>query len=524
MIRRFDSLDAQPLFPRSGDVQPRSPFVSADSTWVGFISDGSIMKAPVTGGSPVSVCECDAESRGGAAWLADGTIVYNGGAGLKAVSADGRDNRPLTKLDVEHGESEHLAPAALPGRDEVLFTAFVEPGNRSAIHAVNVTSGARRPVLSGAVSPRYFASGFLAYLDASSLLHAIRFDAARSQTSGEPLSIGTLPIAGAAAYGGYDVSATGTLVYLPGQQNAASRRLVWISRDGKEQDTNLPRHAYLYPRFSADGESVALDVRDAFSGDLWLWDLKRDTLSRFTTGAGRNAYPAWTPDGRNLLFASSRTGSDNIYRQAADGSGAAQALTNHPNPVLPYLVSPDGTMAVLRELMGGNPDLALLRLTGTPTIERLIYSRASDVNADLSPDGHWIVYQSDQSGVPEIYVQPFPDVGRGRWQISNGGGLTPLWARKGREIFFVDPGNNLMRVEVQTGASFSAGKPTRFFAQGYSNAAWTRGQGGRTFDLTPDGQRFLVVEDAPDEDSRRDNRMNVVLNWPAQLERIGPTH
>jgi hypothetical protein len=115
-------------------------------------------------------------------------------------------------------------------------------------------------------------------------------------------------------------------------------------------------------------------------------------------------------------------------------------------------------------------------------------------------------------------------VGRGRWQISNGGGLTPLWARRGREIFFVDPGNNLMRVEVRTGASFSAGKPTRFFAQGYSNAAWTRGQGGRTFDLTPDGQRFLVVEDAPDENSRRDNRMNVVLNWQAQLERIGPTH
>src|SRR4030095_5387487 len=108
--------------------------------------------------------------------------------------------------------------------------------------------------------------------------------------------------------------------------------------------------------------------------------------------------------------------------------------------------------------------------------------------------------------------------------MSKGRGWTPLWARSGREIFFVDPGNNLIRVEVQTGASFSAGKPSRFFAPSYSNAAWTRGQGGRSFDLTPDGQRFLVVEDAPDEDSRRDGGLNVVLNWQEQLKRIGPTH
>jgi serine/threonine-protein kinase len=518
MMRHLDKLDAEPLFERTGDIQPRSPFVSTDSQWVGFISDdGSIMKVPASGGAPVSICECSASTRGGAAWLADGTIVYSGGAGLKTVSAEGRNGRELTKLDVQHGEREHLAPAALPGEDAVLFTVVAEPANRSVIQVLNLKSGERRSLLNGALAARYVAPGYLAYLDASSLLHAIGFDMARRETRGEPIPLDTLPIEGTAATGGFDVSQTGTLTYLPGRRNEA-RLLTWVSRDGAEQAINLPRHGYLYPRFSPDGAFVAFDVREALSGDLWLWDLKRDNLSRLTFGRGRNAYPAWTPDGRNLLYVSSQTGSDNIHRQAVDGSGATQALTNHANAVLPYVVSPDGTMAVLRELVDARPDLSLLRINGTPKVEPLIHStRASEVNADLSPDGRWIVYQSDQSGIPEIYVQPFPDVSGGRWQISNGGGLTPLWARSGREIFFIDANNNLMRVEVQPGASFSAGKPSRFFSAGYSSTDWYQGQGGRSFDLSPDGQRFLVVKEADDPDARRSSSLNVVVNWNETL-------
>jgi serine/threonine-protein kinase len=517
MIRRLDAFDAEPLIPALSALQPRSPFVSPDSRWVGFISGRSIVKVPATGGTPVTVCECNVQTRGSAAWLADDTIVYSSGRGLRAVSANGGGDRSLTTVDAGRQEADHVGPAALPGSRFIVFAVIGDIASRSAIQVLNLDTGARRTIVSGAQFARYVSPGYLAYLDSFSMVRAIGFDASRGETRGDPISLGDVAVNGSGVNAAFDLSRTGTLVYLPGGQANADHLLAWVSRDGREQPIDVPPHGYLYPRFSPDGAFVALDVREPRSNDLWLFDLRRETLSKLTADGSRNSYPVWTPNGRDLLYVSNQKGSDNIYRRRADGSGTAEALSDHRNAVLPYAISPDGTAAVLRELTSG-VDLALLRLDGTRRVEPLIHSVASELNADLSPDGRWIVYQSDQSGTAEIYVQPFPDVSGGRWQISNAGGLTPLWARNGREIFYVGADNNLMRVEIAPGTSFSAGRPSRFFPGTYSSMDWYRGQGGRAFDLSPDGSRFIVVKDRPRVDSQRPTGMHVVLNWHETLK------
>ena len=525
VIRPLDTFAATPLIRGGGDLQPRSPFVSSDSRWIGFLSNESIMKVSASGGTPTLICECHPSARGGAAWLDDGTIIYNASSGLRAVSDDGRNDRELTKIDVQGGEVEHLGPVALPGSRAVLFTVPGAPATRSVTQILDLATGNRRQLVSGAMFVRYVALGYLVYLDASGALQAIRFDPARGATSGEPIAFENMAVEGSSATGGFDVSQTGMLAYLPGRADV-SRTLAWVSRQGREETLNVPPHGYTYPRFSPDGAFVALDVRDLDSDDIWLWNVKRESLSRLTLSNGRNSYPVWTPDSRDLLYVSNRSGSDNVYRQPADGSDSGHPLTNSPNQVLPYAVSPDATMAVLREISpDGGADLALLRLTGTPRIEPLIHSirSRSEVNADLSPDGNWVVYQSDESGVPEVYVRSFPDVNRQRWQISNGGGSTPLWARNGREIFYMDVNHNLMRVEVGSGESFSVGKPAQFFTSGYSSAGWRRSFAGRAFDLSPDGQRFIVIKDQPGLNSRRTSSIRVVQNWTEELKRLVPT-
>ena len=157
-------------------------------------------------------------------------------------------------------------------------------------------------------------------------------------------------------------------------------------------------------------------------------------------------YPVWTPDGRRLAFRSQRSGPHNLFWQAADGTGPVERLTESPNEQSPHAFSPDGTRLLIREERPTTgADLALLTLEGERRVETLVQTTFTERNGEISPDGRWLAYQSDESGQFEIYVRPFPDVNSGRWQISTGGGTRPLWARRGRELFYVAPDGAVMR-------------------------------------------------------------------------------
>ena len=311
----------------------------------------------------------------------------------------------------------------------------------------------------------------------------------------------------------FSVSEHGTLAYVPGgagSQTSGASSLVWVTRQGREEQIAAPLRNYAYPSLSPDGTRAALAIDDE-ERDIWLWDFTRPTLTRLTFDPGREWYPGWTPDGRRIVFVSARGSVFNLYRRFADGTGSDERLTTSPHTQFGTpSFRPDGTRVVFTEVTPETgEDLMMLSLDGTPRTEPLLRTQFAERNAHISPDGHWLAYESNESGQEEVYVRPFPNVSDGRWQISSAGGNVPLWARSGRELFFRS-GASLMSVSVQTTPTFSAASPTKLF-EGYLSGL------GRTYDVSRDGQRFLMIKNNSSREQTAAT-MVVVLNWFEELK------
>jgi serine/threonine-protein kinase len=332
----------------------------------------------------------------------------------------------------------------------------------------------------------------------------------------------------------YAISDDGTLVYATGTASGEIRRtLVWVDRTGQEQAIPAPPRAYAYPRVSPDGTRVALDIRDQES-DIWIWDLMRQTLTRLTFGIAQDSYPVWSPDSRRVFFASPRAGDvTNIYSQAADGTGAPERLTESRHSQFPHAITRDGTEIVFREVpegndivQGGASDLMHIVIgphgrspsgavkTGAP----LVKTRFNELNADISPDGRWLAYESDESGRYEVYVRPFPNVDAGRWQVSTGGGRMPVWARNGHELFFASSDGSIQGVRWERASSWRSSTPTTVLQSSPTYYLLAAGTVGRTFDVAADGTRFLMIKNASG-DAPASQRLIVVQNWTEELKR-----
>jgi serine/threonine-protein kinase len=315
----------------------------------------------------------------------------------------------------------------------------------------------------------------------------------------------------------YDVSAEGTLIYQAALTDE-HRQLEWVDRRGHATSLGAPVMSYAYPRISPDGTRVAIDVMDAADRDIWMWDISRRTLERFTKDPTGNPIVTWSPDGSHLVFGSERSGVPNAYRQAADGSGEPERLLASDALQMPISYTPDGRLLVSMGVTGQQRDIHLMTLDGQRKSEPLIHGPANELWAEVSPDGRWIAYDSDESGQFEVYVRPFPDAYRGsRWQISAAGGRQPVWSRNGRELFYRDFSGALMAVPVAAGPGFVPRRPVRLFeGTGYLGAG---GQGGgRTYDVSPDGNRFLMVR----TEDQASTPLVVVLNWFEELKRLAP--
>jgi Tol biopolymer transport system component len=267
---------------------------------------------------------------------------------------------------------------------------------------------------------------------------------------------------------------------------------MWVDRQGRETPIAAPPRPYVYPRIGPDGSRVLVYVA-AQTFDLWVWDIARLTLTRLTFTPGFDFYPAWTPDGKRILYSSDRDGTRNLYADAADGTGTSERLTTSSNQQNATAITPDGTRLLFTEtLPQTGDDVMQVSLTGTHTVTPLVHTPSAERNGIVSPDGRWLAYEANDSGSFEIYVQPYPDVTRGRWQVSTGGGERALWSRDGRELFYVSPTGALMRVGVDRGTSWAATTPTMLLKDG---SVMTPGNNlGRNYDISPDGQRFLVVK------------------------------
>ena len=275
----------------------------------------------------------------------------------------------------------------------------------------------------------------------------------------------------------------------------------------------------MYPRLSPDGTQVALDVRDQ-ENDIWIWDLARETLRRLTFDSGTDSYPAWTPDGERVAFNSSRAGgARNLFWKAADGTGTVERLTDGPNAQFAGSFSPDGTRLLFSERHPETgDDLVVLLMEGDRLTAPFLATEFSERNPVISPDGRWVAYGSNASGQYEIYVRSFPDGNQGLSQISTGGGTRPQWSPDGQELFY-QRDSTLMVVPVETDTSFNAGAP-KVLVEGPDRLLTA----GRTYDVSPDGQRLLFVKEAAAQTTEEDQigrQLILVLNWFQELtERV----
>ena len=532
MVRALDQLETAPL---PGMTNARAPFFSPNGRWIGFfdrldegvgtgpVRRGALRRVSLSGGPSVVLAQVAGASRG-ASWGADDSIVFatsDTATGLLRVSANGGETTVLTTPDAAQGERDHYFPSVLPGNRGVLFTV-VKTGREQQLAVLDLQTNRRKTLIRSGSQAEYVETGHLIYADAGTLW-AVRFDLARLELVGDAVPVVEhVMTLGQAA--NFSVSEHGTLVYAP-MDPGQSRSLVWVDRQGREEAITAPPHAYVVPRLSPDGTRAVVS-----SGGLWMWDFSRRTLTRLTFGLTGN-FTVWTPDGRHIVFSkvSASAEAPHLYRRPVDGTGTEEQLTTGDRQDRAVAISPDGKRLVFEEQTPtGTQDLMQLALDDSSIAPATAAARARPLlqtpfdtrNAAISPDGRWMAYESTESARTQIYVRPFPNVDDAHYQISTDGGRTPVWAPNGRELFFVN-GSALMTVAVQTTPTFSAGNPTTQFEtrsmllDGRSIGSMT----GRTYDISRDGQRFLMIKErTTSSDSSAPASMIVVQNWFEELK------
>jgi eukaryotic-like serine/threonine-protein kinase len=523
-VRRFDRLDAVPV-----DVSnARQPFVSPDSRWIGYIDEETfeVKKVAVSGGSPITLTRLPLSPRG-ATWADDATIIVatsNPAVGLLRIPAKGGEPATLTTPDRAHGQLGHWWPSMLPGGHAVLFTIAADTPEKSQIAVLDLDTGQHSTILRGGSHAQYVASGHLLYA-AGRALYAAPFDLTRRAVVGEPVrvvegaSVSSLGAANAA------ITQAGTLAYVPNETGQVTPRLlVWVDRQGRETPIAAPARAYVGARISPDGTRVLVNTYDEES-DIWVWDLARQTLTRLTFDPSIDLSPIWTPDGRRVLFSSNRAGAYNPYVRAADGTGVDERIVASDDATYPSWVSAD-QMSVIGYALGPRTGYDLVRFslgraaasqTAKPaTPESLLATTATEFGDELSPDGHFVAYASNESGRFEIYVRPYPQLSNGRWQVSTSGGRMPAWNRNGKELVYLDGSGRLTSVAVETTDTFRAGAPMTLVKNLYSTPDMFR-----SYDISPDGQRFVMVKEGTGG-ATAPRSVIVVQHFDEELKRLVP--
>jgi Tol biopolymer transport system component/DNA-binding winged helix-turn-helix (wHTH) protein len=510
-LRALDEMEAKPIPGTEGALC--TPFFSPDGKWLAFYVQGYLKKVSLQGGPPITLC--NATGMLGANWGDDDTIVFSelSRSGIAKVSAAGGTPQNITHVDTRKGEANHRYPVLLPGSKAMLFAIGLSGRPEVEIVVQRLDTGERRVLIPGGTYPSYVPTGQLVYVREGTLM-AAPFDLKRLAVAGVPVPVAEDIRQSGMGASQFGISPLGSLVYVPGVSGRLQgNTLGWVDRKGNFQPLEAPPRIYQYPRVSPDGQQIVSTIR-GLKDDLWLYDIPRGTMTRFTF-EGNNTGPLWTPDGKRILFSSNQAGSPNLFWKFADGAGPEEQITRSESFYLPGSVSSNSRLAFYAENHPAqNPDLWVVPLAGERKPSLFLQTAANESAPMISPNGDWLAYSSNESGRFEIYVRAFPGPS-GKWQISTAGGMEPVWAPNGRELFYRN-GDKMMAVDVTTGPAFTADHPRLLFEQKYEHGPATLAD----YDVSPDGQRFLMIKEGGQE--APPSQINVVVNFSEELKRRVP--
>jgi serine/threonine-protein kinase len=440
---------------------------------------------------------------------------------LFRVPAAGGTPKLLVKVDEQRGERFYRHPSFLPSGKAIVFTigkADTDSYDDADIGAFSLETGEKKILVEGGSSARYSPSGHLIYARGGKLL-AVRFEPETLHVIGQPFEVvdGVFMSAntGMAAYA---ISHDGRLVYAAGPVERGARVPVWVDRRGKATPLPLPPRSYLHPRLSPDGRQLAVEVEGA-SHDLFTYDFARAVLTKMSFD-GASHWPSWTPDGKRVTFRSWKTGTMTMWSMAADRSGPPELLTNVGSMQSPESWSPDGGTLAFTQM--DNPesgsDIYVLTLAGDRQPRPMILTKFSEGSPKFSPDGKWLAYSSNESGRPEVYAMAYPGPGP-KIQVSTAGGTDPLWRRDGTEFYYRN-GDQMMVVEVSRQPALAFSKPRVLweghYLAGVGSSCGMAGPTSANYDVTPDGERFLMIEDKSANVECK--LLRVVSNWSRELK------
>jgi serine/threonine protein kinase len=513
-VQPLSSIEAQLLPGTNGATYP---FWSPDSANIAYFSDGKLKKIAATGGIPQILC--DAPAGRGAAWSEDGIILFapNVSGPLYRVSAAGGVATAVT--DASGTEISDRYPFVLPGGHTFLYYRIGRSSEQNGIYASSLEGLKPLHILPDDSNAVYVPglypgrSGYLIFRRKETLM-AQPFDPQSLKLSGEmfPIAeqVGTVANTGNAAF---TASANGELAYRFGNLYE-NRQFVWMDRTGKQVGAATKSASIAGGALSPDEKEIVLALSpDPVTVDLWLQDVSRGVLSRFTFGPDRSAVPVWSPDSRRIAYTAFTGTVFSIYQKQVNGAGAAEQLKSGGVNVFPSDWSPDEKFIVYSEFAEKtNNDIWLLPLSGDHKPVLYLQTQFNEEDGHFSPDGRWMAYMSDESGRFEIYVQPFPATGP-KWQISSVGGRFPRWSHDGRELFYIAADQKLMAAPVKPGGgstlSFEAGAPQPLFEIPSIPISFRF-----SYQPTMDGRRFLV--DVPAGGGAGITPpITMILNWAA---------
>ena len=532
--RRWADLEAVPISGTDGAV---TFVLSPDTREVAFSAGfpGPLRVVPLDGGPGRTLVE---QVFTVSDWSPDGTVYFQrvSPPALSRIPATST-GREVAEIVTEFREREsiHSTLSVLPGGKMAVFqVSFASTGEDAEVWAVDLESGERRFLAPGH-SPRYASSGHLLFATPDGSLMAAPIDPRTAELTGPSIPVvAGLNISPPYGVSDYSVSENGTLIFLASGAGgtAVDTELVWVTRSG---DATPVDPGWRFDRggsnygwsLSPDGGRLALSRRVDDNTDIWIKQLPDGPLQRLTFDDAHEAYPAWTPDGRWVMYMRAETelGNRDAWRRRADGSGAPELVLDDERSLLQGRWSPDGAWLVFRTAATATEGLGLRDIVGfrpgvdSATIPLVANAEFAEQSPALSPDGRWLAYQSDETGRAEVYVRPFPDVAASKVQVSTSGGVGPLWANSGSELFFVDAEGRLIAAELETDSALRVVQRRTLFTvpPGYMVAG-----SSDFYDIAPDDQRFLMGRFVGFLGNVGSGKHILILNWLQELKRLVP--